>query len=735
MKESVALSTVLQGPEVRPLDTVYSELLTSSLWDEPLLQFSRSTGMVVTLYGANGAIISGPHTPNPLSQLYLRAGNWLPAGAGSIFEQALVVRALLAGAPVADSFASLLPMRAIPVSVGENTVGTFVVGWMFDHFADPLENDRLAKELGLSPLELWQQIRQHTPVPEQKLESYCELLATISTALVTEFLDRQNERRTSRILRMLNQSAQALTTANTIRDIAVAANDAALYLGANRARFYFSDENGIDLTKPFDLGSDHVDLAPLPTLSGATTRIPVQARDGQSLAVLEIEIDSSGELASPEVMAEFSALASQMAVAIQKVRLISDLQAKKATLELTLDELRRASTTRDEFLATVSHELRSPLNAMLGWCQILRMGGIDEAQREVALETIERNAHAQAKLIEDLLDISRIISGKMHIELTGVDVASVIFEAIKTVRPAAEVKKIKIEVHGVSGATVIKGDFIRLQQVFWNLLSNAVRHTPVGGRLAIEMKRYEDRVEISVSDSGEGISADFLPRLFDRFSQEDSTSKRMHGGLGLGLAIVQQIVQLHGGSIQAASRGPGFGSRFTVTLPSQISLSLEPVIETTSAHLNEASSGVAANRRPAVLLTGMKVLIVDDLEDSRQLMKVFVSAAGAHVRLADSAAAGLIEVVDFVPDVIISDIAMPGADGFEFIAQVRALADRKLALIPAIAVTAYSRDEDRQRCLASGFQDHVSKPVDSKKLIAAVHHLRSKSADEPVALH
>ncbi len=706
-------------------EAIENEILIAELWDEPLHQYSKSTGIVVTLYDARLRKVSGPHVPNPLSQLYSRAGAWDESGTATRVEHALAEKVLTSGQPEFTRFDSMLPLQVLPLKINGKPVGAFAVGWMFDHFADPVESDRLAKAFDLSPTELWGSIRQHMPITEQKLNSYCELLSTVSSALVTEFLDRQNEMRTSRVLRILNQSAQALTIATSYDDIAKATIETIKSLGiAKNARVFFGStlsEDAVDLSLPFELPPTTDQVVPKLSISH---RVPVESGDGKTLALIEVEAESKvAPLSADHMKSELAALSSQVAVAIQKVRLISDLQSQKSALQATLSELQRASTTRDEFLATVSHELRSPLNAMLGWVQILRMGSIDESKREVALETIERNARAQSKLIEDLLDVSRIISGKMQLELSNVDLASTISEAIKTVKPATDSKQIQIRLEGAETESSVRGDFLRLQQVFWNLLSNAARHTPAGGLIVVQLARVQDNIEVSITDTGEGISAEFLPRLFDRFSQQDSTSTRSHGGLGLGLAIVRQIVQLHGGTIEASSQGKGLGSKFTVKIPQMTASHQAEALAKPLPLRSESSEKRSLIENVSMPLRGRKILIVDDISDSRFLMKFFIERAGADVLDADSVEAAMLLLSTSVPDLVVSDIAMPVHDGFELISRIRSSSSSRVASVPAIAVTAYTREEDRDRCLRAGFQDHVSKPVDAKSLIAAIAQL------------
>jgi signal transduction histidine kinase/CheY-like chemotaxis protein len=379
-------------------------------------------------------------------------------------------------------------------------------------------------------------------------------------------------------------------------------------------------------------------------------------------------------------------------------------------------EAEAASRLKDEFLATVSHELRTPMTAVLGWIHILRGGQLDYTASTHALEIIERNARSQNQLIEDLLDVSRIITGKLRLDVRRVDPMSIIEAAIEAVLPAAEAKEIRVQKVLDTAVSSISGDPSRLQQVIWNLLSNAIKFTPRGGRVQVRLERVESHIEISVSDSGEGIKQEFLPFVFDRFRQADGTSARRFGGLGLGLAIVRHLVELHGGTVEATSDGDGMGASFVVRLPLLPVYQLAPGGE--RVHPTESDAQLAIEYPDD--LAGLKVLVVDDEADTLELIKVLLGQCGATVTTAGSAAEALLAVERVRPDVIISDIGMPTEDGFEFIRKVRQLPPEKGGKIPAVALTAYARAEDRLRVLRSGYQMHISKPVELAELVAVV---------------
>jgi PAS domain S-box-containing protein len=368
-------------------------------------------------------------------------------------------------------------------------------------------------------------------------------------------------------------------------------------------------------------------------------------------------------------------------------------------------EAERANRIKDEFLAVLSHELRSPLNPILGWTKLLQTRKFDETKTAEALATIERNAKLQTQLIDDLLDIAKILRGKLTIDATPVNLAFVIESAIDTVSTAAIAKSIAL--HPVlPNIGQVSGDSNRLQQIVWNLLSNAIKFTPNGGRVKIRLERVNEQAEIIVSDTGKGINPDFLPYIFESFRQEDVSVTRKYGGLGLGLAIVRQLVEAHGGTITADSPGEGLGATFTVQLPL---LNIEPEIK----QINKLS-------QPELKLTGIRVLTVDDDPDARELLTVLLAEYGATVLTVGSAAEILANLESFQPDVLVSDIGMPEVDGYSLIQQIRTLSPEKGGQIPAIALTAYARVDDYQQAITSGYQRHITKPLDPEELVQTV---------------
>jgi PAS domain S-box-containing protein len=357
-----------------------------------------------------------------------------------------------------------------------------------------------------------------------------------------------------------------------------------------------------------------------------------------------------------------------------------------------------ASKLKDEFLATLSHEIRTPLNAVLGWTQILRTR-TNVGSPDRGLEVIERNAVSQLRLVEDLLDMARIVSGKLRLDIKSIDVRTIVQAAIDVVEPGAVAKRVSITSRFDDDGPVVNADVDRLQQAIWNVMSNAVKFTPSGGTVQVSVLRTGNVVDITIADSGQGIGADFLPYVFDRFRQADSSTSRRHGGLGLGLALTRQIIELHGGAIEVESDGVDRGSRFSIHLPVSDALPL-PV-------------DLPPRPSTADALTGIKVLLVDDSEDGREMLEFALRSYGAKVVTAASGEAGLstLKAGTFVPDVIVSDIGMPGGDGYTFIRRVRELSS-ECRRTPAIALTAYAEPEDRIRALAAGYRLHLPKPVD-----------------------
>jgi signal transduction histidine kinase/ActR/RegA family two-component response regulator len=424
---------------------------------------------------------------------------------------------------------------------------------------------------------------------------------------------------------------------------------------------------------------------------------------------------------TPGEQAFLQAVATLLGTTMARVR--ADEQRRQAERQAEQERLNTARAEealrlRDEFLSIASHELRTPLTAILGWTRILRETSPDAGKIARGLEVIERNASAQNKLIEDLLDVSRIVTGKMSFEPRRVRVAPLVEASVDALRPAAQAKDIAIALQFSDGRDAVDGDPERLRQVATNLLSNALKFTPRGGRIEVRLRRVGEEIELSVVDNGDGIRPDFLPYVFERFHQGDSGSRRMHGGLGIGLAVVRHIVVSHGGTVTAHSDGPRKGATFTVRLPSPAqSLSDGPT-----------PLPIGAADTPLPDLRGLRVLVVDDDQDTREVLCQVLAAHHAEVRIAATVREAVAELEAVRPHVLVSDIAMPGEDGYDFIHYVRRRGPENGGAVPALALTAHARKEDQARALAAGFQQHAAKPIDPDELIRAVAGLCGVSA-------
>src|SRR5689334_19230295 len=404
-------------------------------------------------------------------------------------------------------------------------------------------------------------------------------------------------------------------------------------------------------------------------------------------------------------------------------RYITELQrSEEARGQLLLraerarSEAEAANRIKDEFLATLSHELRTPLTSLLGWSSVLREAKRDEKVLTQGLEAIDRNARVQAQLIDDLLDVSRIVSGKLNLEVRPLDITSVARAAINVVRPAAEAKGINLDYFAEPGLGAISADSARLQQIIWNLLSNAVKFTPSGGKICVRVEQDGTDARVTVKDTGQGIEPEFLPRVFDRFLQADSSTTRSFGGLGLGLAIVRHLVELHGGTVSAQSDGLNKGATFSATFP----LLTERTESITLAHSGDLSA--LENQS----LDGLRVLLVDDEPEAREIISTVMTRTGAEVTACKSASEALAKLLEWKPDVILSDIAMPDEDGYSFIGKVRSLPREKGGATPAAALTAYARDLDRRQALAAGYQMHIAKPIAATQLVTIVARLAGR---------
>ena len=452
---------------------------------------------------------------------------------------------------------------------------------------------------------------------------------------------------------------------------------------------------------------------------------PVLDARGNLLGFFEIHNKRDGRGFNASDQAQLLAVSQAAAIAIQNAlayRAVQRAEEERAALLLREQALRieaeHANRLKDEFLATISHELRTPLNAILGWANLLRAGKLDREMAARALETIERNGKSQAKLIEDLLDISRIITGKLRLNVQPVEMTSVIEAALGVIRPAADAKEIRLQVILDPHAGPVSGDPERLQQVVWNLLSNAIKFTPKDGRVQVRLERQDSHVTLTVSDNGKGISPEFLPFVFDRFRQAEAGFTRAHGGLGLGLSIVRHLVEQHGGSVAADSDGEGRGATFTIHLPLMIVHSSRSTAERRA--MMAASATPPGPQLECPPLTGLRLLVVEDDPDARVLLQTMLKKCEAEVKAADSAARALAILAEWRPDLLISDIEMPREDGYSLIRQVRSRGRTDGQRLPAIALTAHARAEDRVRALTAGFDAHVAKPVEANELLTVI---------------
>jgi PAS domain S-box-containing protein len=493
------------------------------------------------------------------------------------------------------------------------------------------------------------------------------------------------------------------------------------------------------------LGRDPQELAgtsglpPLPGMIRPEEGWPVErARKSRRRESIELSAgDRWFEISSDPIFDEQGAFTGS-------VRIISDITGRKRTEEALVNEAaqrqellrseeaarataEQANRLKDEFLATLSHELRTPLNAIVGWLQLLRSGTLDPIATQRAIETIERNTKAQIQLIEDVLEVSRIITGKLRLVLRPVDLAAVVRSAVETVQPGAEAKGVQLRWQGGADVAPVSGDPDRLQQVVWNLLTNAIKFTPRGGWVRVSLEPEASSIRFVVADSGQGIDPAFLPYVFDRFRQADASTTRTHGGLGLGLAIVRHIVELHGGTVLAESRGEGQGATFIVTLP--VAGLLDPAAVTAPVPVRHAavsdpgSTAAGPRIRTAPRLDGVRVLVVEDHMDTLDILVTVLRDYGAEVVAARSVDEAREVFRETRPHVLLSDIGLPGADGYELIRSIRGLPAELGGAVPAAALTAYAGQGDRKRALQAGFQAHLAKPIDPMELVAVVAQL------------
>jgi signal transduction histidine kinase/ActR/RegA family two-component response regulator len=614
--------------------------------------------------------------------------------------------------------------------------------------------------------------------------SKVQLVENRSVGRVWTFRDITERRRAedalrdeTRILELLNRTGTALAAKLDLQSLAQAVTDAATQLsGARFGAFFYNttDEKGEAFTlctvsgaprEAFEkfgdpratplfgpaFGGDlcvrcddvladprygeiapHLNMLPGHLSVRSYLAVPVISRSGETIGGLFFghpRVAAFNERTERIIVG----VAAQAAIAIDNARLYEAAQTAAEERKMLLDSERSARTAaerlsalKDAFLANLSHELRTPLSAIVGWSQVLRRGAKDEADLHKGLETIERNARVQTQLIEDLLDMSRIASGKVRLDIQPADPVAFIEAAIETVRPAADAKGIRLEKLLDPAAGPISGDPSRLQQVLWNLLSNAIKFTPRGGKVQVLLERVNSHIEITVADTGIGIKPEFIDSVFDRFHQADASTTRKYGGLGLGLSIVKQLVELHGGTVRVESPGENLGTTFAIQLP------LTVVYRRSSGEGRfhpQAAEAIPVDFKVADL-SGVKVLVVDDEVDALALIKRVLVDCGANVQTASTADEALVLVEKERPHILLSDIGMPDVDGFELLRRVRGLGQARGGRLPAIALTAFARSEDRTRALRAGFLVHVSKPVEPAELIATVASVAGRSEEQ-----
>ena len=567
----------------------------------------------------------------------------------------------------------------------------------------------------------------------------------------------------SNVLELLNTTGAALASHRDLRSLLQTVTDAATDISGARmgAFFYHGPEtlnmyvvSGVDSSKFDQFGHPRATALFGPSLRGEAIlrvddvlndprygqnppynglppkhppvrsylAVPVKSRSGEVLGSMFFGHPEPNMFTARSERI-LSGIAAQAAVAIDNTRLYEGAQRAAAERNIMLEnerllraEAERANQMKDEFLATLSHELRTPLSSILGWAQVLRRGSRGPEDLNKGLQTIERNARAQAQLIEDLLDMSRITSGKVRLDMQTLSPQQFVDAAIETLRPALEAKNIRLERRFQPDAGLIAGDPARLQQVIWNLMSNAIKFTPAGGQVTVGISQSGGHIEICVSDTGAGIDPEFLPHVFERFRQGDASTTRRHGGLGLGLSIVKHLIEQHGGTVRAESGGEGRGATFTIALP----LAKPHAMASRPDRQPAFSRPVRAPEMTLRDLSGTHVLVVDDEPDARELLKRILSECHAEVTMAANADEALEAIRARLPDVVVTDLGMPVVDGFELLARIRALGAEHGGNVPALALTAFARSDDRMRALQAGFWAHISKPVEPTELIAAV---------------
>jgi signal transduction histidine kinase/ActR/RegA family two-component response regulator len=609
----------------------------------------------------------------------------------------------------------MLALFAVPLRFEGSAIGAIVAGWNFDTFPDPVPTDRLANQIRVPYTELWQIARQQPPVSREKLGICAGLLQTLADSFVQERAETLHEQAQAQELLALNQLAQALSAATCVEELGAAVVEASIALAQTKeARLLVVGGEGVWRTAATRGLSDDGDYSRDGQERRAVTsrlRIPVEAPDDTLLGM--IEISETHDFPATKYQVQMSALAAQTAVALQKLRLFADLERERARLE-------RANRTKDEFLAVLSHELRTPLTPILGWVAMLDKGGMRDNPDALstALDAIKRNARQELHLVDELLDLSRILNEKVLLEPELINPTDALASAFAVAQTLAAQRQLHIKIDSDQNLPFISADLKRLQQILSNLVANAVKFTSDAGTITLGARRAgAESVEFVVADTGIGISPEILPYIFDRFQQADSTKTRRFGGLGIGLSVVRGLAEMHGGRVWAESEGEGHGSTFVVRFPVASVPEWRMEEQAKMRQVIDQKLSERQQRR-----TG-RVLVVDDSEDTLAILKVMIEVAGYEVETADSVVSALEAARRFNPDIVISDIGMPEADGFEFLQKLRA--EAAFTALPVIALTGYASPLDREAALSAGFAAHLPKPVEPPALVATLDEVLS----------
>ncbi|GAA6619254.1 ATP-binding protein [Scytonema sp. NUACC26] len=698
---------------------VRDTLLNPTLWHPVLEEYALAMNLAVVLTDSQGQMLGECINPQPIWNFFQTQMKERPGCPFCLLRSVpctAIADALHQGEIVFTSDRLGLAHFVVPLQLGEHRLGTLIAGQVFDQFPDrlQLQLEQNAKRLNLSPQQVWKLASQQRPVAQKTLRMYAKLLRTLGkTFIETRYHTLMESERSALLSRLYDQlrrsEQQYRLLAEALPQFVWNSLPDGQVIYCNQYWYHYTGltpEQTLNLGWAVVLHPDDRErtqaLWQKALRTGESYEIEYRfrrAEDGQyrwHLGSIGPVRDSTGQIIN------------WVGTAID----IEDRKQAEDTLQQQTKQSIEANRVKDEFLAVLSHELRSPLNPILGWSKLLQSRKLDEQTTIRALEIIERNAKLQTQLIDDLLDVSRILQGKLSFDVCPVDLAITIQSAMETVRLAALAKEIQMQVEFEPEVGQVLGDSSRLQQVIWNLLSNAIKFTPEGGRVDIYLHRIETHAHIVVSDTGKGIHPDFLPHVFEYFRQGDSTITRQFGGLGLGLAIVHRLVELHGGTVQAESPGEGQGATFTVKLP------LTQQQHTTQQNLVQS-------QQPSDLNT-LKILVVDDDIDTREYITFLLQEYGATVTAVVSAVEALIALSQYQFDLLISDIGMPEVDGYMLLQQVRSSSVQNRQ-VPAIALTAYAGEINYQRAMAAGFQQHLAKPVEPEQLVRAIVQILHQS--------